>query len=166
MNTENYDAWALSIFKSVESDGLPERIPGRKISRYCVCYCPPKNPKEVGKYVISWYSYETGCWEGCYDGKIEPSKYLELPMPWMQLKEYDVHLQTRSTNCFPEIPDGVYQGKMGGRVAMLEYQEKVYNFTFLKGITGYNIPKTLTIISGWAWTMLRDGPIIPGMTGK
>ena len=46
---------------------------------------------------------------------------------------------------------------------MITYLDKVYNFTFLKGIPQINIPKTITIIDGWAWTLLMDGPITPNI---
>lgn len=163
---ENQDIYILSQFKKISVDGLPKPyLPGKSRSRVCVCFCLPSTPRELGRYVLAWYSYDKECWEPCLGeiiGPIEPEKYLELPEVYMQMKEFDVHLQTRSTNCFPEIPDGVYSGEMGGHVVLLEYLGKNYNFTFLKGVPGINIPKTITVIDGWGYTMLQDGPIVPG----
>lgn len=167
---ENQDTYMLSQFKKPGVHGYPKPYaPGKKRSRVCVCFISPSNPKNPGKYVFAWYSWEKGVWEPCLGeiiGKIEPDKYLELPEVHMQMKQYDTHLQTRSTNCFPEIPDGVYSGLMGGHVILVEYLGKSYNFTFLKGVSGVNIPKTITIIDGWAWTLLLDGPIVPNFTRR
>lgn len=162
---EDYDTYMLSQFKKISVDGLPlPYMPGKNRSKVCVCFCPPENPRELGRYIFAWYSYEKKCWEPCLGeiiGHIEPEKYLELPEIGKQMKQYDVHLQSRSTNCFPEIPDGVYQGEMGGHVILLKYLDKPYNFTFLKGVPGINVPKTITIIDGWGYALLLDGPITP-----
>lgn len=165
MEKENQDIYMLSQFKKISVYGLPKPfMPGKKRSRVCVCFCPPDNPRELGRYVFAWYSYEKECWEPCLGeiiGKIKPERYLELPEIHMQMKKYDVHFQTRSTNCYPEVPDGIYDGLMGGRVCLVKYLEKPYNFTFLKGIPGINVPKTVTVIDGYAWVLLLDGPIVP-----
>ena len=169
-NKENQDIYMLSQFKKISVYGNPKPyLPGKKRSRICVCFCPPENPRELGRYIFAWYSYEKNCWEPCLGeiiGHIEPEKYLELPEIHMQMKKFDVHFQTASTNCFPEVPDGVYSGFMGGRVFLLKYNGKNYNFTFLKGIPGINVPKTITVIDGWGYTMLQDGPIVPNLIGK
>lgn len=170
---ENPDTYILSQFKKISVHGLPESYaPGKKRSRTCVIYIPPEKPGEGdGKYLLAWYSYEKECWRSALGqclgeevyGKLEPTKYLELPELHKQAKQYDVHLQTKSTNCFPEIPDGIYEGLMGGRVMLVKYLGKEYNFTFLKGTPapGINLPKTVTIIDGYAWALLLDGPIVP-----
>lgn len=162
---ENYDTWMVSLFKKISIDGLPKLYRANH-SRDCVCYIPSSNIlKELDRYVIGYYNFTKQKWITCSScGGIEcfnPTHYLELPESHKIRKEFDVMGQTRSTNKFIEIPDGVYSGKFGGHVGMIEYLGKVYNFTFLKGIVQQNIPKTITVIDGYGWTMLKDGPISP-----
>lgn len=162
-NKEDYEVWMVKLFKKIAVDGLPKEYKGGH-SKICVCFVPAVNG-ELDRYVIGYYNYKKKGWmtclcEGCQEC-FRPTHYLELPAAHKIRKEYDVTGQTRSTNSFPEVPEGVYQGKFGGHVGMIEYLGKVYNFTFLKGIVQENIPKTITVIDGYGWTLLKDGPIVP-----
>ena len=163
-NRENYDTWMTEQFRNPTIDGLPKEYSNNR-SRLCICVIPKNNCKEFSKYIFAVYNFKCKKWEPILDliGEIKPKYYLELPSPNRILKEYNVEGQTRSTNRFKEVPDGVYSGKFGGHVGMITYLDKVYNFTFLKGISQINIPKTITVIDGWAWTMLSDGPITPNI---
>ena len=159
----NYDTWTVSLFKKISTEGLPGLYKSYH-SRTCVCYVPNLSI-EADKYVIGYYDYSKEKWITCSCcGELdyfEPTHYLELPDAHAIRKEFDTTGQTRSTNQFKELPDGVYSGRFGGHVGMVEYLGKVYNFTFLKGIVQENIPKTITVVNGYGWTLLKDGPISP-----
>ncbi len=166
-NKENYDTWMVNFFRKISVDGLP-KINRHNHSKMCVCFVPSSNPFssiDTDKYVLGYYDYKKKGWItcSCCGGTecFKPTHYLELPDAHKMKKEFDTTGQTRSTNCFKEIPDGVYSGKFGGHVGMIEYQGKVYNYTFLKGIVQENIPKTITVVDGYGWTLLKDGPIVP-----
>lgn len=171
-NREDYDTWIVEQFRNPKIDGLP-KVDQNGNSRLCLCVVKMYSPYQykLVNYVFARYNINRKKWIlelccNCDTDRIneeEVLRYLEIPLPGRVVKEYDVTLQTRSTNRFTEVPDGIYEGKFGGHVGMITYLDKVYNFTFLKGIPQINIPKTITVIDGWAWTMLMDGPITPNI---
>ena len=164
-NKENYDTYIISLFKKIDVCGPPRSIVGKNRSKICVCFCPGDSCKEVDRYIFAYFDWDSNEWVPCLGkeivGCIYPTKYLELPEPNKMKKEFDVTGKTRSTNQFKELPDGVYSGKFGGHVGTVEYLGNIYNYTFPKGINNINIPKTITVVNGYGWVFLSDGPIYP-----
>lgn len=166
---KDYDTMIVGLFKKISTDGLPKQYRFNH-SKECICFIPSTksfSSIETDRYILGYYDFKRKEWISCSccggTECINPTHYLELPEAHKIKKEYDVTGQTKSTNRFIEIPDGVYSGKFGGHVGMIEYHEKIYNFTFLKGIVQENIPKTITVIDGFGWTLLKDGPITPNI---